>query len=67
MGHIFEELIRWANERWTAGYTPREVIALMVDLLFTDDDAAIEAGRCPRHRSGGTGGMLARCRPARHE
>jgi hypothetical protein len=42
MGLVFEELIRWANERSneTAGdhYTPREVISLMVELLFATDD-----------------------------
>lgn len=65
MGHIFEELIRWANERSneTAGdhYTPREVIALMVDLLFTtDDDALSKPGvvRAIYDPAAGTGGML---------
>src|SRR5690242_10104585 len=43
MGLIFEELIRRFNEaaNETAGdyFTPREVIRLMVHLLFTEDDA----------------------------
>src|SRR5690606_20925033 len=45
MGLVFEELIRWANERSneTAGdhYTPREVISLMVQLIFALDDDAL--------------------------
>ena len=41
MGYIFEELIRRFNEaaNETAGdhFTPREVIRLMVNLLFSPD------------------------------
>jgi type I restriction enzyme M protein len=39
MGHIFEELIRRFSEHAEAGdhYTPREVIKLMVHLLFIED------------------------------
>ncbi len=49
MGYIFEELIRRFSEQSneTAGehFTPREVIRLMVNLLFIeDDDALTEAG-----------------------
>lgn len=65
MGLVFEELIRWANEKSneTAGdhYTPREVIALMVQLLFALDDAALtKAGtvRSIYDPTAGTGGML---------
>ncbi len=65
MGLIFEELIRWANERSneTAGdhYTPREVIALMVQLIFAlDDDALSKKGvvRSIYDPTAGTGGML---------
>ena len=65
MGLVFEELIRWANERSneTAGdhYTPREVIELMVQLLFaTDDDALAKPGvvRSIYDPTAGTGGML---------
>lgn len=38
MGYIFEELIRRFSENAEAGdhYTPREVIELMVNLIFTD-------------------------------
>lgn len=40
MGYIFEELIRRFSEGAEAGdhYTPREVIKLMVNLLFLNDD-----------------------------
>lgn len=65
MGLVFEELIRFANEKSneTAGdhYTPREVIALMVELLFAlDDDALSKSGvvRSIYDPTAGTGGML---------
>ncbi|UCZ53719.1 type I restriction-modification system subunit M [Bacillus shivajii] len=40
MGYIFEELIRRYSEHAEAGdhYTPREVVRLMVGLMFNDDD-----------------------------
>ncbi|WP_160032575.1 type I restriction-modification system subunit M [Paenibacillus sp. An7] len=40
MGYIFEELIRRFSEHAEAGdhYTPREVVRLMVSLLFLQDD-----------------------------
>ncbi|HUN09094.1 MAG TPA: class I SAM-dependent DNA methyltransferase [Aggregatilineales bacterium] len=45
MGLVFEELIRKFNElaNETAGdhFTPREVIQLMIDILFTPDDAIL--------------------------
>lgn len=45
MGAIYEELIRrsFEAENETAGehFTPREVISLIVDLLFCDDDAVL--------------------------
>ena len=45
MGYIFEELIRRFSEQSneTAGehFTPREVIRLMVNLLFLEDEAAL--------------------------
>ena len=52
MGYIYEELIRRFSElsNETAGehFTPREVIRLMVNLLFIeDDDAAHQARRRP--------------------
>lgn len=65
MGHVFEELIRKFAEasNETAGdhFTPREVIRLMVNLLFVEDDEAItKAGivRTVYDPTAGTGGML---------
>lgn len=65
MGLLFEELIRRFNEaaNETAGdyFTPREVIRLMVDLLFIgDDDALRKPGiiRTLLDPACGTGGML---------
>ncbi|SDU80805.1 type I restriction-modification system subunit M [Gordonia westfalica] len=65
MGLIFEELIRKFAESNNAAagdhFTPREVIALMVDLLFaTADDALTKPGtvRTIYDPAAGTGGML---------
>lgn len=65
MGYIFEELLRKFSEmsNETAGehYTPREVIRLMVDLLFAEDAEAL-SGPAPVRTvydpAAGTGGML---------
>jgi len=65
MGYIFEELLRKFSEmsNETAGehYTPREVIRLMVNLLFIEDTKAL-AGQKPIRSiydpACGTGGML---------
>ena len=66
MGLIFENLIRRFNElaNETAGdhFTPREVIRLMVSLLFIDDDALLATPGVVRtllDPACGTGGMLA--------
>jgi type I restriction enzyme M protein len=66
MGTIFEELIRKFSEQSneTAGehFTPREVIKLMVNLLFIDDrEVLTKAGivRTLYDPACGTGGMLA--------
>jgi uncharacterized protein (TIGR02646 family) len=66
MGRLFEHLIRKFNElaNETAGdhFTPREVIHLMVDLLFIDDDAILSKPNVVRKLldpACGTGGMLA--------
>jgi type I restriction enzyme M protein len=66
MGYIFEELIRRFNEaaNETAGdhFTPREVIRLMVNLLFAPDrDLLVKKGivRTLLDVACGTGGMLA--------
>jgi type I restriction enzyme M protein len=65
MGYIFEELIRRFSEQSneTAGehFTPREVIQLMVNLLFQEDgDALTQKGviRKLYDPASGTGGML---------
>jgi type I restriction enzyme M protein len=65
MGLIFEELIRkfaeLSNETAGEHFTPREVIRLMVDLLFHgDNEALIKPGviRTLYDPTAGTGGML---------
>ncbi|KQP17191.1 class I SAM-dependent DNA methyltransferase [Pseudorhodoferax sp. Leaf265] len=66
MGQIFENLIRRFNElaNETAGdhFTPREVIRLMVNLLFIHDDKLLATAGTVRKLldpACGTGGMLA--------
>ena len=66
MGLIFENLIRRFNElaNETAGdhFTPREVIRLMVNILFIHDDKLLATPGTVRKLldpAGGTGGMLA--------
>lgn len=65
MGLVFEELIRKfaeiSNETAGEHFTPREVIRLMVNLLFVeDDDVLSKAGvvRTIYDPTAGTGGML---------
>lgn len=65
MGAIYEELIRKFSElsNETAGehFTPREVIRLMVNLLFAQDDQALSGRGVVRtifDPACGTGGML---------
>jgi type I restriction enzyme M protein len=65
MGAVFEELIRkfaeLSNETAGEHFTPREVIRLMVNLLFIEDDEALSAGHVVRSLydpTAGTGGML---------
>ena len=65
MGAVFEELIRKFAEasNATAGehFTPREVIRLMVNLLFIEDDQALSKPGIVRSLydpTAGTGGML---------
>lgn len=65
MGLIFENLIRRFNElaNETAGdhFTPREIIKLMVNLLFIDDDDFLKGKSVIREildPTCGTGGML---------
>ncbi|MBX3279773.1 MAG: SAM-dependent DNA methyltransferase [Acidobacteria bacterium] len=66
MGRIFENLIRRFNElaNETAGdhFTPREVIRLMVNILFMNDDGLLATPGAVRKLldpACGTGGMLA--------
>lgn len=65
MGHIFEELIaksmEASNEEAGEYFTPRDVVRLMVNLLFTRDDAALSKPGIVRSiydPTAGTGGML---------
>lgn len=63
MGRAFEELLRRFNDTSPAGeqYTPRDVIHLMVDILFDGDDEALSiagAIRTMYDQTAGTGGML---------
>ena len=66
MGSVFEELIRKfaeiSNETAGEHFTPREVIRLMVDLIFIEDDDVLTANnavvRTLYDPTAGTGGML---------
>src|SRR5664280_796320 len=65
MGAVFEELIRkfaeLSNETAGEHFTPREVIRLMVNLLFIEDDEALTKPGVVRSLydpTAGTGGML---------
>lgn len=65
MGHVFEELIRkfaeLSNETAGEHFTPREVIRLMVNLLFIEDDDVLTKPGVVRtiyDPAAGTGGML---------
>ena len=65
MGYIYEELVRRFSElsNETAGhhFTPREVVELMVNLLFVEDDALLSKPGMVKTMldpACGTGGML---------
>ena len=65
MGYLYEELVRKFSElsNETAGehFTPREVIRLMVDLLFVEDDEVLRKPGIVKtlfDPACGTGGML---------
>ncbi len=64
MGYIFEDLVRrfneQANEEAGDHFTPREVIRLMVNLVFTDEQDVYKPGiyRTIYDPACGTGGML---------
>ncbi len=73
MGGVFEDLIRRFNEQAneTAGdhFTPREVISLMVHLLFINDDNLLTTPGTVRKMldpTCGTGGMLAEAQKYMH-
>lgn len=74
MGYIFEELLRKFSEmsNETAGehYTPREVIRLMVNLLFIEDKESLSGQKPIRSiydPACGTGGMLSIAEEHLHE
>jgi type I restriction enzyme M protein len=74
MGYVFEELIRkfaeLSNETAGEHFTPREVIRLMVNLLFADDKAILTAPGILKtiyDPACGTGGMLAVAEDYVHE
>ena len=65
MGNVFEELIRKfaeiSNETAGEHFTPRDVIRLMVNLIFIEDDDALSKPGVVRSiydPTAGTGGML---------
>lgn len=66
MGLVFEELIRKfaeiSNETAGEHFTPREVIRLMVNLIFIEDDDVLSPGKAVVRTiydpTAGTGGML---------
>jgi len=64
MGYVFEELVRrfneQANEEAGDHFTPREVIRLMVNLVFSEEEDVFKPGiyRSIYDPTAGTGGML---------
>jgi type I restriction enzyme M protein len=73
-GYIFEELIRkfaeLSNETAGEHFTPREVIRLMVNLLFVNDKAILRKQGIVKTMydpAGGTGGMLSVAEEYVHE
>jgi type I restriction enzyme M protein len=64
MGYMYEELIRvtadLSNEEAGEHFTPREVIQLMVNLLFSDEEKLLTKGKIATlyDPACGTGGML---------
>lgn len=74
MGYIFEEIIRRFSESHNedAGqhYTPREVIRLMVNILFNDDSDILSGNNIAKtiyDPACGTGGMLSVAEEYLHE
>ncbi|MBM3097137.1 SAM-dependent DNA methyltransferase [Gluconobacter cerinus] len=75
MGLVFEELIRKfaeiSNETAGEHFTPREVIRLMVNLIFIEDDDVLTSGKAVVRTiydpTAGTGGMLSEAGEFLHE
>lgn len=74
MGYIFEEIIRRFseahNENAGQHYTPREVIRLMVNILFNDENqqlSGINVAKTIYDPACGTGGMLSVAEEYLHE
>ncbi len=66
MGTIFEELIRkfseTSNEEAGEHFTPRDVVELMTELLFIEDEKTSESIKLVYDPACGTGGMLTSCK-----
>ena len=66
MGTIFEELIRkfseTSNEEAGEHFTPRDVVKLMTELLFVDEDESSGTIKLVYDPACGTGGMLTSCK-----
>lgn len=66
MGTIFEELIRkfseTSNEEAGEHFTPRDVVKLMTELLFAEDDETSGSIKLVYDPACGTGGMLTSCK-----
>ena len=64
MGHLFEDLVRrfneQANEEAGDHFTPREVIKLMVNVIFSGEEQIYKAGKLTKiyDPACGTGGIL---------
>ncbi|QUC64380.1 N-6 DNA methylase [Nitrosopumilus sp. K4] len=74
MGRIYEELIRKTseatNEEAGEHFTPREVIQLMVNLIFSEDEEKLKEGGGSvsiYDPAAGTGGMLAMAKNHLHD
>ena len=66
MGTIFEELIRkfseTSNEEAGEHFTPRDVVKLMTELLFVEEDESSGTIKLVYDPACGTGGMLTSCK-----
>ena len=66
MGTIFEELIRkfseTSNEEAGEHFTPRDVVELMTELLFIEEEKTSQSIKLVYDPACGTGGMLTSCK-----